>query len=177
MMHVLPWFAGIVACAIAAWHDLSTRKVPNWLTLPLMGAAPILVLGTGWRASVIACVIVVCALFIGAQLHAIGLLGGGDLKLLAGVAPLCGYPACINMLLYTAIAGGLLAAVIAVARREHSVFKSVFSHAAVSISTGRLGTAVATQSDARMPYALAILIGFSVAALAQSAAPFLRILR
>ncbi len=177
MIHLIALAVGVTACAIAAWTDISTRKIPNWLTLPLIAGAPLLAGTDGWHALVIAYCILLCAVVLGLQLHGLGLFGGGDVKLLIGVAPLCGFPGCVDMALYTAIAGGILAGGVAIGRREFAIFKTVFSRFAVSIATGRLNTEMAAKSDARIPYALAILVGFSIAALAQNVAPFLRILR
>ncbi len=176
-LHQIPWVVGFIACAIAAWTDIRSRRVPNWLTLPLIAAAPVFALFNGWAAFGAAWIVLVLAFLAGTQLHGLKLFGGGDVKLFVGIATLCGYPACVNMALYTALAGGVMAICIALARRDAAVLASVFSHFKYSIATGRLETEITAKSSARMPYAIAIFFGFSIAVLADGIVPFLRILR
>ncbi|PVE25719.1 peptidase [Microvirga sp. KLBC 81] len=97
--------------AFAAASDLLTMKIPNWLTGGLVLAFPLVALLTGLDLStllyhVLAGVILLAA---GMAMFAPGWMGGGDAKLLAGVALWFGLSsALVNFLLIAAIAGGAL---------------------------------------------------------------------
>ncbi len=169
---------GIVACGIAACTDLKSRRVPNALSLPLLVVAPALAAFDGASAAMMACAIVAISLVIGTFVHATGLLGGGDVKLLAGVGALAGYPACVEVALYSAVCGGILAIVVSAARGElGGVITRVRIGVASSIA-GRslaIGAATIDARGTRIPYAVAIGAGFAIAVVGATIFPALRI--
>lgn len=75
-------------CLFAAWSDLRTMTIPNWVSIGLF--VTFLVVGliflpfedVAWRAG-----IGIAVLVVGFVLNAIGLMGGGDVKMLAGFTP------------------------------------------------------------------------------------------
>jgi prepilin peptidase CpaA len=153
------------ATVTAAIIDLRTRRVPNALT------AGIAVVGVGLAASGLGRVgllasIAGCLLGFALMLpgHLIGATGGGDVKLLAAVGTLLGPGATLRAFVATAIAGGLIAIVVAVRRGRL---------AATLAGTGVLITSVGfdtsdirdTKHDNRFAYAPAIAVGAIVAAL------------
>lgn len=93
----------------AAWRDIGTRTIPDTIS------AALLLTGTASRlhhglAAAGASLLVAMLLFVGlALLHARGWLGGGDVKLAAGLA--AGLPPHLVplFLVATGIAGGVLA--------------------------------------------------------------------
>ena len=98
----------------AAWQDLRTLHIGNGLPaaiVALFGLWAVVGLVAGDYTLLAASLAVACAasLFIlGAAAFAAGMLGGGDVKLLAAVG-LFGGPALIgDLVLATALAGGLL---------------------------------------------------------------------
>jgi prepilin peptidase CpaA len=169
-----------VACGIAACTDLAWRRVPNALTLPLMAVAPVVAAFEGWHAALVAVAIVVAALVGGSFIHATGVLGGGDVKLFAGIGALAGFPTCIEVALYTAVCGGLLAVVVSAMRGE---LAGALERVRVGVTGAALSRSLAAGAAAidargtRIPYALAIAAGFVLATLAQNSVPFLRIIR
>ncbi len=166
------------ACGLAAGTDLAWRRVPNTLTLPLLAAAPLLAAFDGAHAALIAAGIVAGGLVLGTFVHALGVLGGGDVKLLAGVGALAGFPACINVALYSALCGGVLAIAVSAARGELGGVVGRMRFGLTGAIAGRSLTAAVAAVDARgtrIPYAVAIGAGFAIAMLAQSAIPVLRI--
>lgn len=168
------------ACSIACYSDLTARRVPNALTLPLLGIAPLLAAFNGVHAALSAAAIVVVSLFVGVAVHSAGILGGGDVKLLAGIGALAGFPACVDVALYTALFGGLLAVGVSAARGELTGILARVRVGITSSVAGRslaLGAVAIDAGGARIPYALAIGAGFAVATLAQTVLPFLRIIR
>ncbi len=106
----------LAALAAAALNDVALRRIPNFLpaVVALAGLARQVMVG----APVVAFVIAGCV-FVGATLLWLrGLLGGGDVKLLAAAALLLPTAAIPSMLLATAIAGGVLATLHLVLRRR-----------------------------------------------------------
>jgi prepilin peptidase CpaA len=168
------------ACGAAVYTDLATRRVPNALTLPLMIAAPAVAAFDGVHAALVAAAIVLGALLGGTIVHAMGVLGGGDVKLLAGVAGFAGFPACIEVALYTAVCGGMLALVVSTMRGELGGTLARVRLGVAGTIAGRslaVGSAAMGATGTRIPYALAIGAGFALATLAQTSLPFLRIIR
>jgi len=170
---------GSVACLIAVTTDLAWRRVPNWLTIPLVVVALVTAgVEHGWRGFAAALLVACAALAAGFFPYAMGLLGAGDVKLFAGVAALAGYPATLDLALFTGVAGGVLAAIIAVSRGElRAIVTRLFARFKTSLVTGGLATAIAEKSSARLPYALAIGAGFAAVAAGNSIAPLLRIVQ
>lgn len=167
------------ACVVAVGTDLRSRRVPNALTLPLLAAAPAIAAFNGLHAALVATAIVIASLLAGSLIHSAGILGGGDVKLLAGVGALAGFPACIDVALYSAIFGGLLALAVSTSRGELSAVLARVRAGVTTSVAGRnlaLGVAAIDTHGVRIPYALAIGAGFAVAVLAHSALPFLRII-
>lgn len=136
---------GTIACAVASFTDVRERRVPNWLTFPTFGLALILAITGGWQHFGIALLIAAGFLALGLALQSNGILGGGDVKLLIAIGVLVGYPNCVALLLYTGVAGGLLAL-------------------AVALRKGRF-----------VPYALAIAAGFAVLVLSFTYLPAVRL--
>jgi prepilin peptidase CpaA len=90
-----------------------------------------------------------------------GQMGGGDVKLMAALGSLLGTYAIMNVFLYTTLAGGLLAIVFAVCRKEG--FKSL--RRTWQLAKGLLIFHTVPHMDsegepaATMPYGLAIAVG------------------
>jgi prepilin peptidase CpaA len=171
---------GLLACGVAATTDLRSRRVPNALTLPLLAAAVPLAALDGVHAALAACAIVVAALAVGTVVHTMGVLGGGDVKLLAGVSALAGFPACIDVAIYSALCGGVLALVVSLARGE---LGAVVSRVRYGVATSVAGRSLAFASAAvdatgtRIPYAVAIGAGFAIAVAGATIFPALRIVQ
>ena len=153
--------AGITAAAI----DLRTRRVPNVLTagIALVGLA-IAAMGLGrvgiWLA-LAGCLVGLALMLPG---YLIGAMGGGDVKLLAAVGTLLGPGATLRAFVASAIAGGLIAVV--VAWRRGRLTATVTGAAALAASVGsRIDEINDTGRDNRFAYAPAIAVGVIVAAL------------
>ena len=151
--------------AIATVVDLRTRRIPNELTAAMAGIGVGLsaagVSGVPLWASMLGFVIGLALMMPG---HVLGATGAGDVKLMAAVGAIVGPAMVITAFLFTAIAGGVLAVLVAVRRRRLS---------ATLAGTGRL---VAGSSDtrellrtapkaSRFAYGPAIAVGSILAAL------------
>ena len=149
---------------IAAAIDLRTRRVPNVLTAAaaLIGLA--MAAGGVGRVGV-AMAIAGCLLGAGVMLpgYLLGGTGGGDLKLLAAIGTMLGPGATLRAFVATAIAGGVLAIVVAARRRRVAATLTGTAHLVATAGARREGIEDAA-ADNRFAYAPAIAVGAIVAA-------------
>ena len=110
-LHLVPLagFAGLMATA--AFEDLRRLIIPNGLILGLcvlwplyVATAPMLTLLAAGTAALYA----VAVFLVGALLFSRGLIGGGDVKLLAAATLWDGPAATISLFVLTSLLGGLL---------------------------------------------------------------------
>ena len=98
------------ALAFAGAMDLFTMTIPNRITVALIvgfALAAVLV-PLGWSATANHVGAGALMLAIGIGMFAMGWLGGGDAKLLAGAALWFGFEGLIQYLVLVSVAGGLL---------------------------------------------------------------------
>jgi prepilin peptidase CpaA len=153
------------AGAVSALIDMRTRRVPNPLTLGIA------VTGVALAAARLSGVTVTSALLglaAGGALmlpaYVFGAMGGGDLKLFAATGTFLGPRLTLSAFVYTLIAGGLLAAFVALRRRR---LRETIANAATLVATGGATAAVLEQSSMnnRFAYAPAIAVGTLAASL------------
>lgn len=150
---------------VATAVDIRTRRIPNELTATMAG------LGVGLSAAGVSGVPVWASMLgfmIGLALmmpgHLLGATGAGDVKLMAAAGAIVGPALVVSAFLFTAIAGGVLAIVVATRRQRLSVTLA---------GTGKL---IAGSPDAkevirsappgsRFAYGPAIAVGSIIAAL------------
>jgi prepilin peptidase CpaA len=103
----------------AAAIDLRTRRVPNPLTA-LLATAGLLLAATGLSGVTVGASLAGLVLGLALMLpgHVFGATGAGDVKLFAATGALIGPVPIAVGFVYTAIAGGVLALVIAIMRRR-----------------------------------------------------------
>lgn len=137
----------------AAWHDVSTMTIPNWVSIvlaaafiPAAMAAGLSMEQIGWHLLFGAGVLIVCA-----GLFYLNVFGGGDAKVIAAASLWTGLSATAPFVMGMAIAGGALAAVLIVLRRMK--LRPTHAWAARLLSP-----------DEGAPYAVAIAVGALVAA-------------
>jgi prepilin peptidase CpaA len=110
----------LAACAIAAAIDLRTGHIPDWLTLGLLAAAPVIHAAAAlsatpraWSAGALAASESVgsgvLAAVVPFLLARSGGLGGGDVKLLAAVGATCGAFAALYAQTYAYVAAMIYA--------------------------------------------------------------------
>lgn len=100
----------------AVFTDVRTRRIPNWLTGAIGGAAFGLAFGGGPVTPMRALLGLVVGLALMLPGHIIGATGAGDVKLMAAVGAVVGPDVIFRAFLYSAVAGGVLAVVVAVRR-------------------------------------------------------------
>jgi len=104
LLSVLP-----ILVIAAGLNDLTTMTIPNWISLALMIGFVPAAFAVGLPLGLIALHfgVALAALFVGASLFALRLLGGGDAKLMAAVCLWLGTGGALAFVLMTAVAGGL----------------------------------------------------------------------
>jgi prepilin peptidase CpaA len=105
----------------AGVSDFLTLRIPNILTIATALAFFPMAFLTGMpvEQALWQCVAAIALLAVGFGLFAAGLFGGGDAKLLAAAALWFGWPELAHFLIYTALAGGVLAAAVAIWSAVH----------------------------------------------------------
>ena len=159
-------FAFLLPLALViTYYDVRYRRIPNAFVLAtlLMGLTLNSFIGGlgGALASLGGCALAFILMFI---LHVFGAMGAGDVKLFAAIGTLLGPAHIVVAFLYTAIAGGLLAVVVAARRRR---LQETMERTAVLVRTGgsNVGEIEHGSANNRFAYAPAIAIGALVAAL------------
>jgi prepilin peptidase CpaA len=153
---------GLVAATVI---DIRTRRIPNELTagMAALGIA-LAVSGTSGLSGAGSIIGICFGLLLMMPGYTLGATGAGDVKLMAGVGAIVGPALVLSAFLFTAIAGGVLALIVAIRRRRLGVTLA---------GTGRLmaapGSAAqdikAAPSVRRFAYGPAIAIGSMLAVL------------
>jgi len=137
----------------AAWHDVSTMTIPNWVSIllaatfvPAAFAAGLSVEQIGWHLVFGAIVLVACA-----ALFYLNVFGGGDAKVIAAASLWIGLSAVAPFAFWMAVAGGGLAGVLIAMRR-------------MKLKSEKPWLARLLNPEEGAPYAVAIAIGALVAA-------------
>ncbi|MEL6789394.1 MAG: prepilin peptidase [Pseudomonadota bacterium] len=140
--------AALIAAAI---NDITSFKIPNWISVLLISAFPVAAVATGtdfsflWQGALLA----VGMLIVGFALFAFKIAGGGDGKLLAAVAPWVGFEFLMPFLMVTALAGGAMAIAIL-----------MFRQSPIMPFYGRVPWLMEIhQSKSGIPYGVAIAVG------------------
>lgn len=139
--------------------DLYTRRVPNALTLSAAALGIIVAAtGIGDLSAGAALLGFLTGLVLMLPGHVLGGTGGGDVKLMAALGAWLGPSMIVKAFLYSAIAGGVLALIVAVHRRRVGrTFRGVGRLIATPVSARQ--DVGASGADNRFPYAPAIATG------------------
>ena len=145
-LFLLTLFFGLVGLA-AAW-DVAEFRIPNFLCLAIAALYPAYVIGgsqpVDWP---VATALASLLLVIGIALFCCGVVGGGDVKLLAAVALWAGPERIVELLLVMAITGGVIGLMMMLSRHAVAV------QAMTWLGAGRLAAAIGGQ---KVPYGVAI---------------------
>jgi len=106
----------IVGLALAAVIDVRTRRIPNWLTAGMAAGGFGIAVGGGAVTPMHAALGMLIGLLLMLPGHVIGATGAGDVKLMAAVGAVVGSGSILWVFLYTAVAGGVFAIVVALRR-------------------------------------------------------------
>lgn len=100
-----------IALLYAAFTDIRSRLIANWLNIAIAAGAPVYWWASGlslWPDVAIQLGIAIAAFAVFAGMFAIRLMGGGDVKLLTALALWIEPSGFITLLLIMALAGGVL---------------------------------------------------------------------
>lgn len=100
-----------IALLYAAFTDIRSRTIANWLNLAIAAVAPVFWWASGlslWPDVAIQLGVALAAFAVFAGMFAFGMMGGGDVKLLTALALWIEPNAFLQLLLVMAVAGGLL---------------------------------------------------------------------
>ena len=164
----LKYVAALAVAIVACMTDLRNRRIPNALTFGAAGAglafhafAPG---GDGAVTGVLGWLLGVAIFFIP---FALGGLGAGDVKLLAALGAWLGPKEIFWAALYTGVAGGVMAIVVAVAsgylRRALSNVYLLLAHWRVAGIRALPELTLETSDGPRLAYAIPIFAGTVVA--------------
>jgi prepilin peptidase CpaA len=152
-----------VACLIAVFFDVRMRRIPNFITLPLIALGPIVATTQGWAALEHSLLLLAVLFAGGLLLHRTRWLGGGDIKLAIGIGTMLGYPRTVTFLLATGVAGGILAVGVALSRKRGAMLGGQLRSAFTAMMAGTTAIAPLETApiDERIPYAFAIAAGLA----------------
>jgi prepilin peptidase CpaA len=163
-MHSFAWWPTVAVVAVATFTDLRSRRIPNWLVLPFLIAG---IAVSTWRGGLTGGLHSLAGIGLGMLLFGIlawlGGMGMGDVKLCAAIGAWIGPGQLAIALVFTGIAGGVMALAWAVRGR---FLGELFRGAGDLVcSVGKRAPAIRQELQLsnplarKMPYAPAIAIG------------------
>jgi prepilin peptidase CpaA len=154
----------VLTMGAAAFFDLRTRRIPNWLTLGGLAAALLLRALTGVHPLLDGLAGAGLGFGIGIACMILGALGGGDGKLLMTAGAFLGFRPFVGALLLIGVLGGLLG--IAEAVRQRAILPAVYSAGGMLKRWATLGRSAAgpartleSPGAVKVPYGVAIALG------------------
>jgi prepilin peptidase CpaA len=147
---VVPLIGAAILLLIAAYTDVTEFRIPNWLclTLALMFFAFGYLSTMGLESFLLRSGIGLAVLISGMVMHARGVVGGGDVKLLAALSLWLAPDAWPLFMLTVMIFGGILALVVLVLRKSKAWLPE-------NITTGSKVQKLLTENEG-IPYGIAI---------------------
>jgi len=155
----------IVAAAIDGWK----LKVPNWITFPMILSGWVysawLSEFPGWEGFLWSLAGTAVGLGLLLPLYAIGGMGAGDVKLLAGVGAWVWATNTVYAFVVTTIVGGIIAIIMVLARgawkKHRDQFRMIFGEIATIRDPNTLSALAAERKSSMflLPYGIPIAIG------------------
>jgi prepilin peptidase CpaA len=159
----------LLVIGISVYCDLKYRKIPNFITLPMIILGPVLNVmldgASGFKNSLVGFSLGLCVFLVPFYL---GGMGGGDVKLLAAIGAIKGSPFILRVVFYSVFSGGLMAFIVLVYKRQLLVLLKKWIYMLINVmSFGAVEFSFTEeiQKDKQvLPYGVAIGVG-AVAAL------------
>jgi prepilin peptidase CpaA len=153
--------SALLLLGLCAYWDLRYRKIPNWATLPgiVLGLGMNSLFGgwTGMKASGIGLLVGFGALLV---LFVLSWMGGGDVKLMAAVGALKGYPFVVSALFYSLIVGVVIGVAMLIWNRKTlRTFKNLFFVVGSRVSRLIPKQDINREETQKLPFGLAIVLG------------------
>jgi prepilin peptidase CpaA len=159
----VPLVAGAIVATVV---DVKTRRIPNALTAT-MACAGLGFAATGLSDVSLAAAVIGLVLGMGLMLpgHALGATGAGDVKLMAAVGSIVGPSTVVKAFLFSAVAGGVLAVIVATRRRR--LTRTITGTARMIAAPADVPREIRTAgASSRFAYGPAIAAGSVLAAIA-----------
>ncbi len=160
MVHAFAWWPAVAVLGVATVTDLRSRRIPNWLVFPFFGlGVAVSCWMSGWHGLVQSLAGAGLALLLFGTLFIMGGMGAGDVKLCAAVGSWIGPMQLMYALIFTGLAGGVMAVGWAV---WGGFLGELFRHTgqlAFGTRQERGEAVLANPARRKMPYAPAIAIG------------------
>ncbi len=161
-LNILLTGVAVALVSVAMYTDYRRRIIENSITLPAIVAGLLLnTAANGWQGLLFA--VLGAGLGLGLMLvpYLLGGMGGGDVKLMVALGALFGAYAAINIYLYSALFGGVLALIIAICGRQlFATLKRVFNMTKGILNFSRsYNEAGSATSGVKMPYGIPIGLG------------------
>jgi prepilin peptidase CpaA len=150
----------VILATIAAWTDLRSRRIPNWLTVSglVVGMAASTILGgwSGLKASLLGLGLGLALLLPFVLLHS---LGAGDWKLAGALGAFTGPGLLVDLLLGSIFVAGVMALVLVIYKRRLGQTVRNIGHILFSLVTFRMpGQQVSLDNpdSLKIPYGVAL---------------------
>ena len=166
MMTVVTFYVLVVA-AIACVFDLTSTRIPNWLTFSAAFVALVFhavsAQGLGLGTALLGLAVGLALFF---PIFALRAMGAGDVKLMATLGAWLGAGMVVWVAIYASIAGGVLALVVMAARgylrQGFRNIRSLLMFWRVNGIRPLPDVSLDSPSSVRLPYALPIAVGLVV---------------
>ena len=162
------WQVKLVSAILiwAAWIDGKELRVPNAITFPMILAGLLYnTIASGWTGLGMSLAGIGCGLALLLCLYAIGGMGAGDVKLLAGVGAWLGWEVTLYAYVVSAIVGGIMALIMVARRKSWAKFAGNCAMIVDELKTVKDPRAISDLAAQRkpnmhlLPYGIPICIG------------------
>ena len=155
------WLASLAAMlAAAVLSDVTVRRIPNLAAFLGAVAALALSVSPGGTGAGNAMLGLACGLAVPLPFKLLGVMGAGDVKLLAAVGAFVGFPGVLWVITVAFVAGGALSLAWAMRYRAARAMMGNLRAGLVQVTAGRLPRPGGLPlSGVRVPYSFAIVIG------------------
>jgi prepilin peptidase CpaA len=150
IMSILISSVMVVGVFIAAFEDIRTRRIPNILTGVMASIAIVANIPNGLISAATAALVMLVVFMLGTVAFSLGWFGGGDVKLIAALGGLAGFPNSIELIFYILIGGSVVSLVEIIRQRK---FKAVLA------STQQILQGSAPVGQVKVPYGIGIAMG------------------
>jgi prepilin peptidase CpaA len=150
-----------VLLVLCAYWDVRYRRIPNWATLPGtalgLGLNGLFLGWQGMKESGLGLLVGFGALVV---LFVLGWMGGGDVKLMAAVGALKGYPFIVSALFYSLIVGIVIGVAMLIWNRKTlRTFKSLYFVIGSRVTKLIPKQNIDPEQTQKLPFGLAIVLG------------------
>jgi len=159
--------ATVILVSLAGISDLRTGKIYNAITYSAIGWAVVASaagaldpalshLGVPWRSAAIGFGVAFVGFFF---LYALGWMGGGDVKLMAAVGALKGFPFILHAMFYSIFLGGIAALLVLIWRGELAATTREAGRALREVVVPGTSPAPMKKLGGSLPFGVAICFG------------------